>query len=49
MNLSPRKARVIAECVRVLRAGGGLCVSDIVVEENSLPPEVMTHSAAWAG
>lgn len=49
INLSPRKARVIAECARVLRTGGGLCVSDIVVEENSLPPEVMTHPAAWAG
>lgn len=49
INLSPRKARVIAECARVLRAGGSLCVSDIVVEENSLPPEVMTHPAAWAG
>lgn len=49
INLSPRKARVIAECSRVLRPGGLLCVSDIVVEENSLPPEVMTHPAAWAG
>lgn len=49
INLSPRKARVLAECARVLRPGGGFCISDIVVEENSLPPEVMTHPAAWAG
>ena len=49
INLSPRKARVIAECARVLRPGGGFCISDIVVEENSLPPEVLTHPAAWAG
>jgi len=49
INLSPRKARVVAECARVLRPGGGFCISDIVVEENSLPPEVLTHPAAWAG
>lgn len=49
INLSPRKARVVAECARVLRPGAGFCISDIVVEENSLPPEVMTHPAAWAG
>lgn len=49
INLSPRKARVVAECARVLRPGGMLCVSDIVIEDNSLPPEVATHPAAWAG
>ena len=49
INLSPRKARVLAECARVLRPGGKFCVSDIVVEENALPPEVLTHPAAWAG
>lgn len=49
VNLSPRKARVVSECARVLRPGGGICISDIMVEENSLPPEVMTHPAAWAG
>ncbi|MFP5298308.1 MAG: methyltransferase domain-containing protein [Actinomycetota bacterium] len=49
INLSPRKSRVLAECARVLRPGGGFCISDIVVEENSLPPEVLTHPAAWAG
>lgn len=49
INLSPRKARVLAECARVLRPGGGFCVSDLAVEENVLPPEVLTHPAAWAG
>jgi arsenite methyltransferase len=49
INLSPRKARVLAECARVLRPGGRFCVSDIAVEENTLPPEVLTHPAAWAG
>ena len=49
LNLSPRKARALAECARVLRPGGGFCVSDLTIDENTLPPEVLTHPAAWAG
>lgn len=49
LNLSPRKARALAECARVLRPGGELCVADLTVEEQELPPEVLTHPAAWAG
>jgi arsenite methyltransferase len=49
VNLSPRKARVLAECARVLRRDGKLCVADLTVEEEELPPEVLTHPAAWAG
>ena len=49
VNLSPRKARVLAECARVLRPGGELCVSDLTVDEDDLPPEILTHPAAWAG
>jgi arsenite methyltransferase len=49
VNLSPRKARVLAECARVLRPGGELCVSDLTIDEDDLPPEVLTHPAAWAG
>ncbi len=49
VNLSPRKARVLAECDRVLRRDGELCVADLTVEEEELPPEVLTHPAAWAG
>ena len=49
VNLSPRKARVLAECARVLRRDGELCVADLTVEEQELPPEVLTHPAAWAG
>jgi arsenite methyltransferase len=49
INLSPRKRRVLLECARVLRAGGGFCVSDLTVDERLLPPEVLTHPAAWAG
>jgi SAM-dependent methyltransferase len=49
INLSARKARVMAECARVLRPGGRLCVSDLTVEQDGLPPEVLTQPAAWAG
>ncbi len=49
INLSPRKQRVLAEAARVLRPGGRLTVADVTVEEDDLPPEVLTHPAAWAG
>jgi arsenite methyltransferase len=49
LNLSPRKARALAECARVLRPGGKLTVSDLTLVEEELPPEILTHPAAWAG
>jgi arsenite methyltransferase len=49
LNLCPRKARALAECRRVLRPGGKLCVADMTVEEDDLPAEVLTHPAAWTG
>jgi ubiquinone/menaquinone biosynthesis C-methylase UbiE len=49
INLSARKARALAEFARVLRPGGELCVSDLTVDEQKLPPEILTHPAAWAG
>lgn len=49
INLSARKARAMAECTRVLRPGGRLCVSDLTVEQDGLPPEILTQPAAWAG
>ena len=49
INLSARKARVMAECARVLRPGGRLCVSDLTVEQDELPAEIVTQPAAWAG
>jgi arsenite methyltransferase len=47
-NLSPRKTRVMAEAYRVLRPGGRLAMVDLLLE-GSLPPEIQTHPAAWAG
>lgn len=49
INLSPRKKRVLMECARVLRPGGGFCVSDLTIDEKQLPPQILTHPAAWAG
>jgi arsenite methyltransferase len=48
INLSPRKSRAFAEITRVLRPGGRICVSDLVVNAD-LPPEVVTTGPAWAG
>jgi len=49
INLSARKSRVLAECARVLRPGGRLTVSDLTVDDEELPPEILTHPATWAG
>lgn len=49
INLSARKSRVLAEAHRLLRPGGRLCVSDLTLLEEDLPPEIITHPSAWAG
>lgn len=49
INLAPRKARVLAECARVLRPGGKLTLSDLTVDDQELPPEILTNPATWAG
>ena len=49
INLAPRKARVLAECARVLQPDGKLTVADLTVAEDDLPPEILTHPATWAG
>jgi arsenite methyltransferase len=48
-NLSARKSRVMAEAHRLLRPGGRLCVSDLTISEEELPPQILTHPSAWAG
>lgn len=49
INLSARKMRALFECARVLRPGGQLCITDVTIDERRLPPEVLTHPAAWSG
>ena len=39
----------MAECARVLRPAGRLCISDLTVVQDDLPPEVLTQPAARAG
>jgi len=48
INLSPDKDAVFAQAYRVLRPGGRLDVSDIVID-GELPQPIRESMAAWAG
>ncbi len=48
LNLSLRKSRVLAETLRVLRAGGRVSIADLVLVE-ALPEDVLKSPAAMAG
>src|SRR5437764_3302945 len=48
INLSADKGRVLREAFRVLKPGGRLAVSDVVVRGNA-PPEVRRNMELWIG
>ncbi|MFW9831707.1 MAG: arsenite methyltransferase [Candidatus Thorarchaeota archaeon] len=48
INLAPDKGKVFQESFRVLRPGGRMLISDIVLE-NTLPQEVRDQVAAYTG
>jgi ubiquinone/menaquinone biosynthesis C-methylase UbiE len=48
INMAPDKLRVFREAFRVLKPGGRIMVSDIVLKQ-ALPERVLTSAAAYVG
>jgi len=48
INLSPDKSRVFQECFRVLRPGGRVCISDVVMRENKILPDALRTEESLA-
>ena len=47
-NLCPNKPKVLGEVFRVLRAGGRLCMADMILEDH-VTPEKVQLMGSWSG
>jgi arsenite methyltransferase len=48
INLSPDKEAVYRDIFRVLKPGGRICISDVLLQRD-VPDEIKADPAAWCG